>query len=88
MPPGSLKVGPFAGNRRWSTPYRMTDGGCCADTLTMSQAEAERETLVMFNTMVLRDGINPADAHRELWLIDEYRAAICVDTPPPDEVEE
>lgn len=36
---------------------------------------------IMFNTLVVRDGINPKKAHKAFLTIDEYRRAISPDAP-------
>ena len=36
--------------------------------------------LVEFNTLVVRDGIDPQQAHNEFLKIDEYRAHVAPDT--------
>jgi hypothetical protein len=39
---------------------------------------------VLFNTVVVRDGIDPAAAHQAFLEIDEYRQHISPDTPGAD----
>jgi hypothetical protein len=36
---------------------------------------------VLFNTVVVRDGIDPLSAHKAMLAIDEYRQTISPDTP-------
>jgi hypothetical protein len=36
---------------------------------------------VLFNTLVIRDGIDPARAHEAFLAIDEYRRTISPDAP-------
>jgi hypothetical protein len=56
--------------------YRWSDGGCRADLQRMKRKAATAYVILLFNTLVLRDGMNPAAVHRELLKIDEYRRGI------------
>jgi hypothetical protein len=83
-PPGAIEVGPWPvpdayGPHDWTLPYRMTDGMCSrrwreADHMTQAFA-----MFVCFHTAVVRDGIDPQDAHREFLKISEYRRRISPD---------
>ena len=39
---------------------------------------------ILFNTLVVRDGINPKAAHAAFLEIDEYRMAISPESPGAD----
>jgi hypothetical protein len=74
--PGGIKV----------TSLNNDDGrydlssGCCV--LDRSQLSLEGKVMMMFidfHNIVVRDGIDPQDAHREFLKIDEYQRRVAPD---------
>lgn len=81
---GRVRVGHWPDESGWSDPYAYTDGMCMK---TWRDADADRRLallFILFNTMIIRDGIDPAEAHSALLVIDEYREAIPPDQPGAD----
>ena len=76
---GDVKVGPYKNNREWSQPYRATAGAAFAFVQKMTGADAERMLFIDFHTLVVRDGVDPKQAHAEFLKIDEYRWSISPD---------
>lgn len=70
---GKVQVFSFPDIDRLSDGYTMSDGMCMA--LWQSATHWQRLALLftLFNTMVVRDGIDPREAHRALLQIEEYR---------------
>lgn len=79
-PEGSVKVGLLA-NAHWSVSYLMTSGGCFTASRTWPAMQAVLQVLMDFNTLTVRDDIDPAEAHREFLRIDEYQFMISTDCP-------
>jgi hypothetical protein len=80
-PGKDCQVGPLAkeGVPAWSRPYCMTGG---AAFIHVRKAEPWKQVALMFiefHTLVVRDGIDPAQAHKEFLKIDEYRQRISPD---------
>lgn len=75
-----------------AAPHRMwvpvgTGDGSPALGKTPEEHRVKRLALMMldFHTLVVRDGLPPAEVHREFLKIDEYRAIISRDTPGADD---
>lgn len=76
---GSVAVIPWPDEHKGSRAYAHVTGACDAAWRTASPEALAASILVTFNTMVLRDGINPLAAHVNLLDLDEYREAIAAD---------
>ncbi len=70
---GSVAVIPWPDDERRASAYaRVT--GACDEAWRMASPEAlATSVFVVFNAMVLRDGVNPLTAHANLLDLDEYR---------------
>ncbi len=77
---GKVLIGPHPDKSGWSVPYDFTAGACMLETKNLTGNDLVARIFIDFNTMVVRDGINPYDAHREFLKIDEYREYISPDT--------
>ena len=76
---GEVKVGPYKNNREWSQPYRNTAGAAFVGVRELSGEATERMIFMDFHMLVVRDGIDPKQAHAEFLKIDEYRWSISPD---------
>jgi endonuclease YncB( thermonuclease family) len=76
-----VDVGPWPDRSGWSRRYRRTVGACFTELRDMSGEERERRLFIDFNTLVVRDGVPPAAAHKAFLKIDEYRSSISPDMP-------
>ena len=68
---------PDPGGRR--RPYSFSVGACYSVLHTMSEADRIAQLFMDFNTIVVRDGIDPQVAHLAFLQIDEYRERISPD---------
>ena len=69
---GQIKVGLNVPDR-WAMLYEFSSGSC---DLSRCKMTAEGKTLMMmidFHKLVVRDGIDPQDAHQQFLKINEYR---------------
>jgi hypothetical protein len=80
-PPGSVRVGPHPDRSGWSEAYQMSAGGAYLCSKKWTACRAALQVMLDFNTLVVRDGIDPEAAHKEFLKIDEYRFHISADTP-------
>ena len=82
-PGGTVRVGPLipANHADWTDPYVYTAGAAYTDVRKLSGTEATAKLLVDFVCMVVRDGVDPLQAHTEFMNIAEYRAAMPDDMP-------
>jgi hypothetical protein len=78
-PAGAVKVGPWPDTTGWSHPYCNTDGCCRSEWAKWSWERQLKIIFIIFNTLVVRDGIAPLAAHREFLKIDAYRECISPD---------
>lgn len=78
---GRVEVGPLlqAGDVDWTKPYSRTGGAKSMATRDMTGMEAIAMLFIEFNTLVVRDGIDPDEAHRAFLVIDEYAEHISPD---------
>ena len=72
--------------------YMMRAGASSAALKTLPEEARIARLFIDFQTLVVRDGIDPQAAHRAFLLIDEYRFRIAPDTegaefedPPEDD---
>ncbi|WP_137390847.1 hypothetical protein [Rhodoligotrophos defluvii] len=78
-PAGSIEVGPWPDENGWSEKFLMT-GGCCYREFHGHSKEMQIALMfIAFHTCVVRDGIDPQDAHRAFLNIEEYRKRISFD---------
>lgn len=82
--PGSVRIGPWPDKQRWSDAYAMTEGACDAEIRKSSPIEQSLAVFMIFNKMVIRDGIDAEVAHEEFLKLDEYRERLSPDTPGAD----
>jgi hypothetical protein len=61
--------------------HSYSSGSAFIDRRKLEGEEAALLVLADFHAMVVRDGINPQTAHKELCKIDEYRQYIAADIP-------
>lgn len=76
---GSVAVIPWPDEHNKARAYAHVTGACDAAWRTAPPEALAASLLVTFNTMVLRDGINPLAAHVNLLDLDEYRDAVAPD---------
>lgn len=74
---GQIEVGPWPDHRGWSDKYDFTDGCCMRD---WKDANRTLQMFIVFNTVVVRDEIDPLAAHEQFLKIDEYRRRISPDS--------
>lgn len=81
---GMVAVGPFmdaASDVDWTAVYAMTGGAANVSRRKMKGPLQKMMVFVEFNTLVVRDGIDPNDAHKAFLKIDEYAETISPDIP-------
>lgn len=84
---GRTALVPFPDRTGASDTYAMTSGACFISVREMRQNARQQFVLSTALGMILRDGLTPAEVHRALWPIDEYRDALPPDTPSPERLE-
>ena len=75
-----IKVGPFpdtVGRKFYSW------GACNAEVHQLLGAALVGRLFTEIHHWIIRDGIAPADVHRALWGIKEYRDGLASDVPAP-----
>lgn len=77
--PGSVKVVPWPDSEDLASEHPSTVGACLARLHKLNKHQRAAQLFIDFHTLVVRDGISPADAHREFLKIDEYRRLIAPD---------
>lgn len=82
---GLVEVGPWPDKTRWSRIFLNTGGACYRDLHEMNDDELSLRLFIDFNTLVVRDKIDPQQAHNEFLKIDEYRKRIAPDTRGADQ---
>jgi hypothetical protein len=80
---GQVEVGPWPVDidRDWTDRYGMTEGACMPCWLTCSREELLTRLMTLFNTLVIREELNPFVVHRAFLSIKEYRDILPHDTP-------
>lgn len=81
---GSIEIGPWPDTTGWSDRYAFTTGCCYIDRHKRSLEHKVMMAFIDFHTMVIRDGIDPQDAHQQFLKIDEYRNHISPDIAGAD----
>ena len=77
---GQVEVGPWPDDTGWSDKYARTVGACNLGRSRLSKGERLALVFIDFNTLVVRDEIDPLVAHKAFLAIDEYRTHISSDT--------
>jgi hypothetical protein len=62
-----------------SKRYLFSTGVCFTEQTSMAHEQQVLQMFLDFHTIVVRDGIDPQDAHREFLKIREYRRRISPD---------
>jgi hypothetical protein len=75
---GQVRVGPLK-HSNWKRAFTMTDGAVFTNWRGLPKLERELLMFVIFNQIVIRDGIDPKAAHNAFFEIDEYRRLIARD---------
>lgn len=83
-PGGEIKVVPWPDRARLARHLSRTCGACFLDTSNLTPTEALAKIFIDFATIVVRDGVDPTEAHRAFLAIDEYREHCAVDAPGDD----
>lgn len=82
---GEVKIGSCPDLTGWSNRYPMSSGCCNAGRRhQMSPRGKVMMLLIDFHKLVVRDGVDPQNAHREFLKIDEYRRRIAPDITGAD----
>lgn len=76
---GDIEVGPWPDEIGWSKRFKFTSGACYQERHECGLQMNALSVLVDFHTIVIRDGVDPAKAHREFLKIREYRYHISPD---------
>ncbi len=63
----------------WAKPYQSTCGACMSGPKHWTAARCAFQAMLDFNTLVVRDGLDPEAVHSEFLKIDEYRFHISRD---------
>ncbi len=82
-PGAEIMVGPWPDRTDWAQGLRWTAGACFSEQRDSNPSEQVTQMLLGFHACVVRDGIDPQDAHREFLKIAEYRKRIAPDIPAP-----
>lgn len=82
---GKVAIVPFPDEAGLSDPYAMTGGACYRARHKMPEWQRIAMLFIEFNTIVVRDGIDPQEAHRAFLAIDEYRLKIAPDQQGAEE---
>ena len=78
---GKIRIGHKAGNNAWSRPYAFVEGAVWVGWKDQPLAVRVVRMLLLFQAIVVRDGIDPQLAHKEFLKVDEYRRNIACDIP-------
>lgn len=74
-----IKVGPWPQRDGWSKPYRYSVGACFLKVREMTQDKVGGKVFIDFHSIIVRDGVDIAAAHKAFLQIDEYREYISGD---------
>lgn len=81
---GSVTVGPWPDRSRWSDAYAMTEGACDMALHDLNSDARDLMLFIIFNKLVVRDGLDAMVVHEAFLAIDEYRQRLSPDTPGAD----
>ena len=70
------RSGPWPDKTGWSDAYLMTGGACYVTVRAMPPDIAKAYLINLFHTMVIRDQVDPTEAHKALCGVTEFREAI------------
>lgn len=73
------RLGETPGSGRWTKPYAFTGGAAFVARRKLTGMDAVALVFIDFNTIVVRDGIDPQVAHTTFLAIDEYAERISAD---------
>jgi len=75
---GQVRVGPLQRERDadWAKGFSHTAGAAFVEVRSVTGEAAKLRAFLEFHTLVVRDGIPLADAHREFLKIEEYAAGV------------
>ena len=77
---GRIEVRALQNCRDWTKPpFSRTGGAAFVSVRKMTGLKSELRLFTEFQTIVVRDGIDPQEAHRAFLAIDEYRKLIADD---------
>lgn len=79
-----VRVGPHPEVNAWTREpirYPMSVGGCVLASKKWSRMRCATEVMMDFNTLVVRDGLDPMAVHDAFLVIDEYRFHISPNCP-------
>lgn len=77
--PDRIAVGPWPDRTGWSDAYLFTDGCCMTAFHGLAPEMQVAMIFIVFNTIVVRDGIDLQSAHAAFLNIAEYRRRISRD---------
>lgn len=78
---GEVQVVPWPDKVGLADHLRNTVGACFSATHDLTPDQLVAQVFIDFNTLVVRDGIDPRKAHAEFLKIDEYREHMSPDLP-------
>lgn len=78
-PDEEIEVGPWPDETGWSRRFRYTAGACFSEREDYGLVMMALAVMTNFNTITVRDRIDPQTAHREFLKIREYRLHISPD---------
>lgn len=81
---GEVEVGPWPDKTGWTKPYMLSGGACEFQRRALTEDKRLQLMFIDFNTIVVRDGVDPQTAHNAFLAIDEYRALISPDIDGAD----
>ena len=70
--PGAVKVGKWPDGSGWSDDYDSTAGCCWTETASFDVHGKVMMMFIDFHTLIVRDGIDPQELHKQFLKIDEY----------------
>ncbi|MEH2534426.1 hypothetical protein V1277_006278 [Bradyrhizobium sp. AZCC 1588] len=77
---GRVEVRTLQSCRDWiKPPFSRTGGASSVAVRKMTGLKSELRLFIEFQTLVVRDGIDPQKAHKAFLAIDEYRKLISPD---------
>jgi hypothetical protein len=78
---GEVAIVPWPDRLGERRPYSYSAGACDSELHTMSESDRIAMLFITFNTLVVRDGIDPQAAHHAFLEVDEYRERIAPNAP-------
>ncbi len=80
---GKVALIPWPDRARRSDAYFSASGACDLEVQSFTRLERQHYVLSTALRLVMTEGIAPAEVHRALWPLKEYRDGMPVDTAPP-----